>query len=152
MSLVMHQATVTPLEVSLNIAADGRATYVDVRTVAEFVKGHPRGRVVNVPIEFYHPTTHAAHANASFQLVMEHTLPHDTPLIVGGDEGPRAAAAAAALKAAGYTNVSVMSVGLPGWRESGLPVTGNNADGVSYVSLLTPAKRKDGVAATAEHH
>jgi rhodanese-related sulfurtransferase len=147
----MSQSIVTPLEVSLRIGADGAATYVDVRTVAEFVQGHPRGRVINVPIEFYHPKTHAAHANASFVVVMEHSLPHHTPLIVGADAGPRAATAAAALSAAGYTDVSVMSAGLPGWRESGLPVTGNNADGVSYVSLLTPAKRKN-APATAEHH
>ena len=146
----MHHTRITPLEVSLRIGADGHATYVDVRTVAEFVKGHPRGRVINVPIEFYHPKTDAAHANTSFTLVMEHTLPHDTPLIVGADEGPRAQAAADALLAAGYGNVSVMSVGLPGWRAGGLPVTGNNADGVSYVSLLTPAKRQ-GSAAPAAH-
>ena len=146
----MTHAISTPLEVSLRIAADGLATYVDVRTVAEFVAGHPRGRVINVPIEFYHPKTGAAHGNASFILVMEHTLPLTTPLIVGGDEGPRAGAAAAALNAAGYQDVSVMSAGLAGWRASGLPVTGNNAPGVSYVSLLTPAKRKDGVA-TAGH-
>lgn len=147
----MSQSVITPLEVSLRIGTDGPATYVDVRTVAEFVKGHPRGRVINVPIEFYHPKTAAAHANASFAVVMEHTLPHHTPLIVGGDEGPRAATAAAALQAAGYEDVSVMSAGLAGWRESGLPVTGNNADGVSYVSLLTPAKRKN-APVTAEHH
>ena len=146
----MTHAIATPLEVSLRIGPDGPATYIDVRTVAEFVKGHPRGRVINVPIEFYHPKTGAAHGNASFVLVMEHSLPHDTPLIVGGDEGPRAATAAAALIEAGYKDVRVMSAGLPGWRENGLPVTGNNANGVSYVSLLTPAKRKDGVA--AEHH
>ena len=146
----MTHAITTPLEVSLRIGPDGPATYIDVRTVAEFVKGHPRGRVINVPIEFYHPKTGAAHGNASFVLVMEHSLPHDTPLIVGGDEGPRASAAAALLVAKGYNEVSVMRVGLPGWREAGLPVTGNNADGVSYVSLLTPAKRKDGVA--TEHH
>ena len=146
----MTHAIATPLEVSLRIGPDGPATYIDVRTVAEFVKGHPRGRVINVPIEFYHPKTGAAHGNASFVLVMEHSLPHDTPLIVGGDEGPRASAAAALLVAKGYNEVSVMRVGLPGWREAGLPVTGNNADGVSYVSLLTPAKRKDPVA--TEHH
>ena len=110
----MSHSIVTPLEVSLRIAADGAATYVDVRTVAEFVTGHPRGRVINVPIEFYHPKTEAAHANASFALVMEHTLPLDTPLIVGADEGPRAEAAADALRAAGYGDVSVMSAGLPG--------------------------------------
>lgn len=146
----MSHSIVTPLEASLRIAADGTATYVDVRTVAEFVQAHPRGRVINVPIEFYHPQTGAALANASFQLVMEHTRPLNTPLIVGGDEGPRAAAAADLLTTAGFIDVSVMSAGLPGWREAGLPVTGNNAPGVSYVSLLTPAKRKG--APAAEHH
>lgn len=147
----MTHTIATPLEVSLRIGPDGPATYVDVRTVAEFVSGHPRGRVINVPIEFYHPKTGAVHGNASFVLVMEHSLAHDTPVIVGGDDGPRAGAAAAALIAAGYRDVSVMRVGLAGWRENALPVTGNNAPGVSYVSLLTPAKRKDGVA-TADHH
>ena len=131
----------TPLEVSLAIAEDGRATYVDVRTVAEFVAGHPRGRTVNVPIEFHHPKTGASHANASFVLVMTHHFALDAPLVVGADEGPRASAAADALQAAGYVDVRLMSAGLPGWRAAGLPVTGYNADGVSYVSLLTPAKR-----------
>ncbi|MSR15758.1 MAG: rhodanese-like domain-containing protein [Gammaproteobacteria bacterium] len=140
MSLII----VTPMEVALRIAPDGTSTYVDVRTVAEFVKGHPRGRVINVPIEFYHPKTEAAHPNASFDLVMAHGCSRDQALIVGGDLGPRSSRAAEALIAAGYTNVTVMSAGLPGWQASGLPVTGNNADGVSYVSLLTPAKRNRG--------
>ena len=143
----MSAPVVTPLEVSLAIAPEGRATYVDVRTVAEFVQGHPRGRVVNVPIEFKHPKTGAAHSNASFGLVMTHHLSLDTPLVVGGDEGPRAATAAAALLAAGFTDVCLMTAGLPGWRAAGLPVTGHNADGVSYVSLLTPARRKSAPAA-----
>lgn len=147
----MNHAIAIPAEVAPRISADGNATYVDVRTVAEFVKGHPRGRVINVPIEFYHPHTGAAHANASFVLVMEHTCTKELSLVVGADDGPRAAAAAAALAAAGYTNVQVMAGGLANWRASGLPVTGNNADGVSYVSLLTPAKRQ-GQSAPAPHH
>ena len=119
----MSQSIVTPLEVSLRIAADGPATYVDVRTVAEFVKGHPRGRVINVPIEFYHPKTNAAHANASFEIVMEHTVSKDTPLVVGGDEGPRAATAATALAvitaasdATTDTAATVTHRGQPGWQ------------------------------------
>ena len=53
--------------------------------VAEFVAGHPRGRTVNVPIEFHHPKTGASHANASFVLVMTHHFALDAPLVVGGD-------------------------------------------------------------------
>lgn len=137
----MQHVIVTPLEVALRIAPDGNGTYIDVRTVAEFVAGHPRGRVINVPIEFYHPQTGAAHANASFDLVIEYACPREQALIVGADDGDRASAAADVLVARGYADVTVMRAGLPGWRASGLPVTGNNADGVSYVSLLTPAKR-----------
>ncbi len=145
----MPHIIVTPIEVALRIAADGNSTYVDVRTVAEFVKGHPRGRVKNIPIEFYHPTTGAAHANASFALVVLDVCLRDSALIVGGDEGPRSTMAADALMALGYTDVTVMSAGLAGWQAGGLPVTGNNADGVSYVSLLTPAKRRGGAASVA---
>lgn len=124
------------------IGEDGDATYVDVRTVAEFAAGHPKGRVVNIPILFHHPTTKEDHPNPSFRLVAEHALPLDTPLVVGADDGPRAARAAEELIAAGYADVAVMTEGLPGWKRLGLPVTGNNRDGVSYVSLLTPAKRE----------
>lgn len=146
----MQHIIVTPIEVALRISPDGNGTYIDVRTVAEFVTGHPRGRVINVPIEFYHPKTGAAHPNASFDLVIDHACSREQALIVGADDGGRAAAAADALVARGYSNVTVMSAGLPGWRVSGLPVTGNNAVGVSYVSLLTPAKRKSNDANT--HH
>lgn len=139
-----------PADVAQRIGDDGSATYVDVRTVAEFVAGHPRGRVVNIPIEFHHPQGGPAHPNASFVLVATHALALDADLVVGADDGPRALAAADALVAAGFTRVQVMSAGFAGWRTSGLPVTGYNADGVSYVSLLTPAKRQGGKAAA--HH
>jgi rhodanese-related sulfurtransferase len=143
----MTPIVVTPMEVALRIAPDGNSTYIDVRTVAEFVQGRPRGRVINVPIEFYHPKTGAAHSNASFMLVIGHACQLNQPLIVGGDAGPRATTAADILIAAGYANVTVMTAGLPGWQAAGLSVTGNNADGVSYVSLLMPAKRKEGAPA-----
>ena len=146
----MSHPNTIPADVATRISTDGDTTYVDVRTVAEFVLGHPRGRVINVPVEFYHPKTDAAHANASFVLVMEHCCAKDLALVVGADDGPRALAAADALKQAGFSNVQVMTAGFSGWKTSGLPVTGNNADGVSYVSLLTPAKRQ-GHSAPAHH-
>jgi rhodanese-related sulfurtransferase len=141
---------VLPAAVMLRIASDGDATYVDVRTVAEFAAGHPRGQVINVPIEFYHPKTGAAHPNASFELVMRHAVAMNQALIVGADDGPRAARAADVLRQIGFTEVAVMSAGIGGWRASGLPVTGFNAPGTSYVSLLTPAKRAGAQPAT-EH-
>ncbi len=140
-----------PLQVADRIAAEGNATYVDVRPVAAFVKGHPRGRVINVPYVFYHPVTGARHANASFLLVLQHACPLTTPLIVGGDADELPEHAAAELVAAGYAELAIMPAGLGGWRACGLSVTGNNRDGVSYVSLLTPAKRQ-GKQAPAAHH
>ncbi len=130
-----------PQDVAERIGESGSATYVDVRTVAEFAKGRPKGRAINVPIVFHHPTTGDDHPNASFRLVMAHTCTPDTALIVGGDEGERGMQAARELCDAGFENVSVMPAGLVGWRDCGLPVTSDNRDGVSYVSLLTPAKR-----------
>lgn len=123
------------------ITGDGDATYVDVRTVAEFAAGRPKGRAINVPIVFYHPKTEAIHANEAFALVMQHTLDRSTPLIVGGDDGERAGQAAGALAEAGFSEVELMLGGLPKWQAAGLPVTGDNRDGVSYASLLTAARR-----------
>ena len=137
----MDIAALEPQDVAERIGESGNATYVDVRTVAEFAKGRPKGRAINVPIVFHHPTTGEDHPNASFRLVMAHTCVADRALIVGGDESERCLEAARELCDAGFENVSVMPAGLPGWRDRGLPVTGDNRDGVSYVSLLTPAKR-----------
>jgi rhodanese-related sulfurtransferase len=128
-------------EAAEKIGPDGPATYVDVRTVAEFAAGRPKGRAVNLPIEFYHPSTKATHGNDAFQMVATHALDLATPLVVGADTGPRAGQAADALADAGFTHVEVAKDGLPGWQAAGLPVTGDNRPGVSYVSLLTPARR-----------
>lgn len=137
----MSILSLNPAVAAARIGEDGTATYVDVRTVAEFAGGHPRGRVINVPVVFHHPTTGEDHPNPSFELVIAHALAPDADIVVGADDGPRAAQAAERIAAAGYEHVSVMPEGLPGWKSLGLPVTGDNRDGVSYVSLLTPAKR-----------
>lgn len=126
------------------IGPEGEATYVDVRTVAEFTGGRPKGRAINVPIEFHHPQTKEAHANEAFMLVMQRAFDPETPVIVGADTGPRANQAADLLTDAGFTKVEILSDGLSGWRNAGLPVTGDNRDGVSWVSLLTAARRAKG--------
>lgn len=146
----MRPTIMDPVQVAERIAADGNATYVDLRPVAAFVKGHPRGRVVNVPFVFYHPKTAAVHPNSSFLQVLQYACPPEMTLILGGDADGLPEQAAATLFAAGYTDVAVMLDGLGGWRACGLAVTGNNAEGVSYVSLLTPAKRQ-GKQQPAQH-
>lgn len=138
----MKAKLLPPQEVHALLRTDAAVMYIDVRTVAEFAAGHPRGRVVNVPFVFYHPTTKAVYPNTSFLQVLEDLCPKDTPLVVGCDTGERAAQAAQQLLEAGYTNVAVMQEGFSGWRASGLPVTTDNRDGISYVSHLTRVKRK----------
>lgn len=139
----MSDAELNPLEACAEFERDPGATYVDVRAVAEFAVRHPKtARVVNVPIVFFHPTTKATHPNHSFLLVMNDGFARDARLIVGADDGPRAADAARCLREDGFTNVSVMPQGFAGWVRCGLPVTADNRPGTSYVSLLTPAKRR----------
>ncbi len=133
----------SPQEVRTLLDARPEAVYVDVRTVSEFAQGHPKGRVVNIPIVFYHPTTEEIFPNPSFLLVVRDLYPQDTPLVVGCDSREeRARRAAAELLAAGYTDVALMRGGFAGWQKLGLPATTDNRDGISYVSLLTRVKRK----------
>ncbi|MEX2481152.1 MAG: rhodanese-like domain-containing protein [Gammaproteobacteria bacterium] len=137
----MSFPTIAPEDTAAQIGAAGTAIYVDVRTVAEFVQGRPKGRAINLPIVFHHPKTGEDHPNDAFELVANHAIDPATPLIVGGDGDARADLAAARLAAAGFDDVKVMGSGLTGWRAAALPVTGDNRDGVSYASLLTAARR-----------
>lgn len=139
----MGDKELSPLEAFAEFERDPDATYVDVRAVAEFAVRHPKvARVVNVPIVFFHPTTQATHPNDSFLLVMNDVFGKDARLILGADDGPRAADAAQVLSADGFTNIAVMNAGFAGWVRYDLPVTADNRPGTSYVSLLTPAKRR----------
>ena len=143
--------TLTPTEVQSRLAATPPALYVDVRTVAEFAKGRPKGNAVNVPWSFIHPTTREILLNASFQLVIEALYPKDAEVIVGCQAGPRGAAAAEALVSAGYLNVAVLMGGFEAWHAAGLMTTTDNRPGISYVSLLTRVKRPPSKKATGGH-
>jgi rhodanese-related sulfurtransferase len=138
----MSPKVLTPQETQAHLTANSGAIYIDVRTVAEFAAGHPRAKVVNIPLVFYHPTTKETFPNASFLLVAEDLYSKDTPLIVGCDQEERATQAAQRLLEAGYADVTVMQEGFSGWRKAKLPTTTDNRDGISYVSLLMKVKRK----------
>ncbi len=147
----MSVGTLTPEQANESLNTDSAVTYVDVRTVAEFAKGHPKGKIINVPIVFFYPTTDEIFPNESFDLVMEDVCPKTTPLIVGCEKGPRAQQAVERLTAAGYEKVHLMAAGMAGWKAANLPTTADNRDGISYVSLLTPAKRKNKKKKKAKH-
>lgn len=138
----MSPKALAPQEVHALLTTTPPGIYIDVRTVAEFATGHPRGKVVNIPIVFYHPTTREVFPNNSFLLVIEALHTKESPLIVGCDNGERAQQAAKCLMEAGYTDITIMQGGFTAWRELKLPTTTDNRDGISYVSLLTKVKQK----------
>lgn len=82
---------------------------VDVRSRAEFVRGHVPG-AVNIPFwRFWlrHPKIAAR---------------HDDPIVVYCGHGPRARIAAAALRRRGFHNLRYLAGHMAGWRRARLPV------------------------------
>ena len=127
--------------VAEEISEEGTGTYIDVRAVAEFAINRPKGRAVNIPIVFFHPTTKEEHPNPAFELVAQHALKEDDGIIVGGNSDNRALEAATRLQATGFVNIRILRKGVDEWSEANLPLTGDNRPGVSYASLLTAARR-----------
>ena len=62
----MEAKILSSQEVRGLFSSNDEVAYIDVRTVAEFAAGHPRGKVVNIPIVFHHPTTKEIYPNNSF--------------------------------------------------------------------------------------
>lgn len=138
----MELKSLSPQETHNLLSNNTEAVYIDVRTVAEFATGHPRAKVVNIPILFRHPSTEETYPNQSFLTVVEELYPKETALVVGCGKGPRAAQAAEQLIAAGYANVATLQGGYSEWQNNKLPTTKDNREGISYVSLLMKVKRK----------
>lgn len=136
---------ITPQEAHDTLSADPTIVYIDVRTEREFASGHPAG-AVNIPVAFPDPAR-GMMANADFVKVVDANFAHDKKIIVGCQAGPRSNAAAGLLQQAGFQDISNMLGGFggmrdptgtaiaPGWAASGLPVSQDNGDGVSYESL-----------------
>ena len=147
----MAAKPLSPQEARDLLSSSDQVAYIDVRTVAEFAAGHPRGKVVNIPIVFHHPTTKEIYPNGSFLEVVASLYGKEVPLIIGGDDGGRSQEAAEQLQGAGYTNLCVMQAGVNGWRTQKLPTTTDNRDGIGYASLLTAVKRKGKKKKAAAH-
>lgn len=123
------------------------ATYVDVRSTAEFADGHAVG-AVNVPLLEHDEDTGVLLPNPDFVRVMKATFTPDTPLLIGCQSGGRSVRAAQMLDAFGFTNVTNVQGGFsggrhPGWTASGLPTTTAAAPGDTYAALLTAADARD---------
>jgi rhodanese-related sulfurtransferase len=118
--------------------------YVDVRSVPEFVAGHPTG-AYNVPLMNMGPG--GMTPNPHFLAVMA-TFPKDAKLVVGCKAGGRSARAASMLESAGYTSLVDQRAGFegapdpatgrisePGWRPAGLPVSTEAGPDRTYEAL-----------------
>ena len=135
----------TPQQAHDLLAANADTVYIDVRTEREFANGHPRG-AVNIPVAFPDPAR-GMMMNPDFVKVVEANFPHDKKIVVGCQAGPRSNAAAGLLQQAGFQDVANMVGGFggmrnpmgtviaPGWQDSGLPVSNDNGEVVSYASL-----------------
>ncbi len=128
-------------------------TYVDVRSEAEFVEGHPEG-AVNVPV--MHTGAGGMVPNTDFLKVMAATFPKDAKIVVGCKAGGRSLRAAQALGAHGYTNVLDQRAGWdgardsfgqmtePGWSRAGLPAEEGAPEGRAYADLRAKAVQGPG--------
>lgn len=123
-------------------------TYLDVRSVAEFVEGHAPG-AYNIPLLDFKPGQ-GLKPNANFLVEVLAAFQLDCPIVVACKAGGRSARAAAVLAESGYTTVVDMRGGFygevdpegrvscPGWAPRGLPVVTGEEPGRDYSDLRKP--------------
>ncbi len=120
------------------------ALYLDVRTEAEFERGHPAG-AINIPVVFIKGPGQME-PNPDFLAVAEKTLAKNRKLVVGCQAGGRSQRACEILEQAGFTDLTNVRGGfggardasgavvVTGWRDAGLPVSSDTGD-ASYAAL-----------------
>lgn len=105
------------------------ATYLDVRSIAEFQQGHPEG-AFNVPLLHLDPQSGQMRPNPQFLDVVKANFPAGAPMVVGCKMGGRSQQACELLANAGYQDVANVlggwggapQMGHTGWLQAGLPV------------------------------
>ena len=145
----MEISQIAPQAAHAALTADCEAVYLDVRTEEEFAAGHPAG-AINVPIAFPNPPVGML-LNPDFLKLVESLLPRDRRIFCGCQSGGRSQKAAEILAETGYTDVANVRGGfggardpsgqplVPGWIDSGLPIS-TEADGAhSYAGLKQKA-------------
>ena len=118
------------------------ATYIDVRSSAEFAAGRPAG-AINVPLLDNDEDTGQLMPNPDFVRVMRANFPSDAPLLIGCQSGGRSGRAAQILDAFGFTNVTNVPGGYAGWEPSGLPIDSATSPHRAYGDLLAVANASD---------
>ncbi len=144
----IHQ--ITPIEAKAILDENGSAIYIDVRSRPEFEEGHPAG-AINIPLLDYDEELGGMAPNADFTKVVEAIVSKDKKLVIGCQAGGRSQKACMILEQMGFRDLSNVLGGfgggqgptgqrIPGWKESGLPVSEENGEGVGYESLLKKVK------------
>jgi rhodanese-related sulfurtransferase len=125
------------------LKADPDAVYLDVRTEAEFQRGHPVG-AINIPVVFIKGPGQME-PNEDFVNVAEKALPKNKKLVVGCMAGGRSQRACEILEGAGFSDLINVRGGfggardqsgrvvVTGWLDAGLPVSTEVGDN-SYQS------------------
>lgn len=135
----------TPQEAKALLDENPDAIYLDVRSVQEFVQGHPEG-AINIPLLDYDPESGQMQPNADFPNVVSQVLASDKTYVVGCKSGGRSQRACEILHQLGFQELYNVDGGFhgndrqEGWHSLGLPVSTDNGDGVSYESLNAKAK------------
>jgi rhodanese-related sulfurtransferase len=147
----MSVKRVTPPEAAallnsgVNSGANSAWKYVDVRSIPEFLDGHPAGSY-NVPLLHLVPGRGMT-PNADFEKVMTARFAKDEKLVLGCRSGGRSFRAVEMLQAVGFSSVVDMQggwdgerdpmgrVAVVGWRDAGLPSAKTAEPGKSYEEL-----------------
>ena len=91
----------TPTEAQETLAADPGATYLDVRTEAEFEQGHPPGSL-NVPVMLFGASGGPAKLNDRFVEIVRSNIDTNRTLLIGCQSGMRSQRAAELLVGAAH--------------------------------------------------
>jgi rhodanese-related sulfurtransferase len=136
----MPVATATPQ--AARAAQLTGATYIDVRSSAEFSNGRPAG-AINVPLLDNDEDTGQLMTNPDFVRVMRANFSPDAPLLVGCQSGGRSGRAAQILEAFGFTCVTNVIGGFDGWKPAGLPIDTTAQPIRTYEEMLAVANEDE---------
>lgn len=137
-----------PRDAHETLKRNPEAIYLDVRTEGEFAQGHPAG-AINIPVVFMKGPGQMQ-LNPDFLEIAEKILPKTKTLVVGCQAGGRSMRACEMLEDAGYADLTNVTGGfggqrdqsgavvVPGWRDSGLPVS-TELDDAAYEAIRKKA-------------
>lgn len=139
----MPYLNVSPPQAKELLEANDGWTYIDVRTEAEFVQGHPAG-AVNLPIALGTPPQMTM--NPEFLAVLKANFKKERKLLFGCASGGRSARACEFAANAGYLALANMIGGFhggraangaveKGWAACGLPVATAAPAAATYEAL-----------------